>query len=262
MAVMRKKVTIKEVIFVIKLSQFPILCWPMPHDTTKFKLMCVKLYHCLCIIISIALQLPLIYGIQKHLDEPEILVNQIVLLSSITHSIFNFIFHMVNYRHVQNVTYEMLQFCNAMKPREEVIIQRYVDKCLIFHSFSMGNIVFVTFATAAIIPFVTGQTFPVMAEYPFDVYYQPLKTIIYIHHTIAGSMIGAQVCTNIFMALLLWFTSARFEILIEEMKEATNVYQLYECIKKHQHLLNNAFIQLRKGSYNRCSSFRINNCNL
>jgi len=86
-------------------------------------------------------------------------------------------------------------------------------------------------------PYVTNQTFPTLAEYPFDVFYQPLKTIIYIQQSISGIIIAGQLCTNILMGLLLWFASARFEILIEELEKVTNIYEVYKCIKKHQELL-------------------------
>lgn len=123
-----------------------------------------------------------------------------------------------------------------MKPHEEVIIQRYIDKCILFHGGSIFIYYFFTFLTI-VIPSVTSQTFPTLAEYPFDVFYQPLKTIIYIQQSIAGIILAGQLCTNIFMGLLLWFASARFEILTEELEKATNIYEVYKCIKKHQELL-------------------------
>ncbi|XP_077271025.1 uncharacterized protein LOC143902199 isoform X2 [Temnothorax americanus] len=207
---MRRKVMLEEVILVVKLSLFPVWSWPQPQDATQFKLFCVKLHHCLCIIIKLALTLSLIYTITNHFDDPEILVNLAVLTSALIHGSFNFFFHMVNHHHIQNVTFEMVHFSGLMKPHEEVLIQRYIDKCMVYH------------------------------EYPFDVSCQPLFTIIYIHQSAAGILIAGQLCTNVFMALLLWFASARFEIFIEDLGKITNIRQLYKCIKIHQELLEYA----------------------
>lgn len=88
-----------------------------------------------------------------------------------------------------------------------------------------------------ILPFVMDQPFPLLIEYPFDAHHQPLRTILYIHQVIVGIHVSGQLCSNVFMALLLWFASARFEILTEELRKTTDIYHLAKCIRKHQHLL-------------------------
>jgi len=123
-----------------------------------------------------------------------------------------------------------------MKPHEEIVIQRYIDKYAIFY----GVFILVFYLTSvgyAIIPLLIQQPFPSMSEYPFNVYYEPLKTILYLHQVIVGFIVSGHLCLNIFISLLLWFASARFEILIEELRAVTNVYQLINCIKKHQEIL-------------------------
>ena len=98
---MRRKVMLEEVISVVKLSLFPIWCWPQPQDATQFKMLCVKLHHCLCIIITIGLAAPMIYAIKNHFDEPEIFVNLIPVTSGLIHTTLNFIVHMINHHHIQ-----------------------------------------------------------------------------------------------------------------------------------------------------------------
>ncbi|XP_071565722.1 uncharacterized protein [Temnothorax nylanderi] len=190
---MRKKVMLEEVISVVKLSLFPVWCWPLPRDATPFKVLCMKLHHCLSIII------------------------EIVLASS-------------------NVTFEMVHFSGLMKPHEEIVVQRHIDKCVVYHGGSIIIYYMVTFLTITL-PFVTQQSFPTLVEYPFDVSHEPLKTITYIHQSAAVIIVAGQLCINPFMALLLWFATARFEILTEELGKVTNAYQLFKCIKEHQELL-------------------------
>jgi len=92
---------LKEVISVVKLSLFPVWCWPLPQDATKFKIFCVKLHHYLSIILGLGLVVPLIYCITNYFDDPVALVNQILVLSSTSHAIANFIFEIVNYHRIQ-----------------------------------------------------------------------------------------------------------------------------------------------------------------
>lgn len=86
-------------------------------------------------------------------------------------------------------------------------------------------------------PVTLDQPFPTNAEYPFNVYHQPLKSIIFIQQTIACMQGAAQLCMSIFIALLIWFTTARLEMLIEKLQETTNICEFKKCIQKHQNLL-------------------------
>jgi len=82
----------------------------------------------------------------------------------------------------------MENFCNSMKPHEEIVIQRYIDRYAIFY----GVFILVFYLTAvgyAIIPLLMQQPFPSMSEYPFDVYYEPLKTILYLHQVVVGFIV-------------------------------------------------------------------------
>lgn len=106
--IMRKRLMLKEIISLVKLSLLPVWCWPQPQNATKFKMLCVKLYHCLSIILEIALGLPLIYGVKNHLDNPVLFVNQILLVNGTIHTTYNFIFHRVNYRHIQVININII----------------------------------------------------------------------------------------------------------------------------------------------------------
>ncbi|KAG5319035.1 OR22C protein, partial [Pseudoatta argentina] len=151
-----------------------------------------------------------------------------------THGAFSSL--IVPYNFINNITFEAEYFCNSVKPREEVVIQRYIDKCATFYGVSSIIFYFIVVAACAIAPIV-HQPFPMLIEYPFDVYYEPLKTIIYTHQAIVGFIVSGQLCLNTFVATLLWFASARLEIITEDLRTFTNVYQLTKCIKEHQKIL-------------------------
>lgn len=136
---------------------------------------------------------------------------------------------------MQNVTFEMINFNSLLKSHEEIVIRRYIDKCVVFYGLFIFIFYFISIASL-LVPIVLPQPFPTLAEYPFDVLYQPLKTIIYSQQCVVAIIVAGQLCSNGYMGLLLWFTSARFEMLTEEMKKVTNIYQLFKCIEKHQEL--------------------------
>ncbi|XP_018317343.1 uncharacterized protein, partial [Mycetomoellerius zeteki] len=89
-------------------------------------------------------------------------------------------------------------------------------------------------------PLLMDQPFPIEVEYPFDVKKQPLRTIIYLHHIMAVYQSCVQVCSNIFIALLLWFIAARFEILSHKFQKITNISEFIICTQLHQRLLRYA----------------------
>ncbi|KYN19137.1 hypothetical protein ALC57_08493 [Trachymyrmex cornetzi] len=134
------------------------------------------------------------------------------------------------------IIYEMEDYIQQAKSEERNIFQRYINKCKLFYG---TTICFMT--TTAIImwfgPLLLPQPFPIEVEYPFDVNKQPLRTIIYLHHIMAVYQSRTQVCSNIFIALLLWFTAARFEILSHKFQKSTSTSEFIICIQLHQRLL-------------------------
>lgn len=99
--IMRGKLMLKKVIFIVKLNLCPIWCWPLPKDASKFKVFCKKLYHYFSIILIIGLEVPLIYTATYYLDEPTILIELVLEISTLAHGIFNFISHEINAHHIQ-----------------------------------------------------------------------------------------------------------------------------------------------------------------
>ncbi|XP_011639217.1 putative odorant receptor 85d isoform X1 [Pogonomyrmex barbatus] len=138
------------------------------------------------------------------------------------------------------VTIEMENFCELLKPHEETIVRQYIDKCIHFYG---GSILWIYLSAVIIItgPVTLNQPFPTNAEYPFRVIYeQPLKSIIFIHQSLVFIQAASQLCMNVFITLLLWITSVKFELLNEELRSITNIHDLIHCIRKHQRLLKYA----------------------
>lgn len=130
----------------------------------------------------------------------------------------------------------MENYIQQAKTEERNTFQRYVDKCKLFYGITMC---WVTLTAVGIIlgPIMLPQPFPIVVRYPFHVNYQPLNTIIYLHHMMAVYQSTVHVRANIFIALLLWFVAARFEIVSRKFRQVTTFSEFMICIKLHQQLL-------------------------
>ncbi|XP_018396150.1 PREDICTED: odorant receptor 67c-like [Cyphomyrmex costatus] len=133
----------------------------------------------------------------------------------------------------------MENYIQQAKSEERNIFQQYINKCKLFYCITLC----LTAAAAAstwIRPLVLAQPFPIDVEYPFDINKQPLRTIIYLHHVLVVYQSRVQACSNIFVALLLWFIAARFKILSHKFQKITDTSEFIICVQLHQRLLRYA----------------------
>lgn len=91
-------------------------------------------------------------------------------------------------------------------------------------------------------PLFTPQPFPCATKYPFDVFNQPLRTIIFVHQILTVYQSMTQVSANSFPALLLWFVAARFHILSIRFRMMTNMEELIKNTQEHYTLLRYIYI--------------------
>lgn len=145
----------------------------------------------------------------------------------------------------------MENFCALISAHEEAIVQRnYIDKYANFYGFCITSFYMSIFALF-LGPILLDEPLPAPADFPFDASRQPLRAITYMHQIVVGLYIVAHLCVNAFMALLLWLTSARFKLLIEDLRTMTNIYDFMKCIEKHQQLLEyNIVISLKQFAEN------------
>lgn len=137
---------------------------------------------------------------------------------------------------LQYVIYELEDYCKRAKPKEKNVFHQYIDSCKSIYICSICAFT-ITGLLIILSPVIEPHPFPIDIEYPFSVDYQPLKTIIYLHHILLLYQSYTQVCANIFIALLLWFVSARCDILSSRFRAVTKFSELRACIEEHQELL-------------------------
>lgn len=137
---------------------------------------------------------------------------------------------------MQVIICEMENYIQQAKSEEKNIIQKYIDKCKLFYIMTLS---WITITAVAIVfgPLLLPQPFPIEVQYPFYVGQQPLKTVIYLHHAMVVYQSYVQVCSNVFVAVLLWFVAARFEILSYKFRKVRSFPEFKICIQLHQRLL-------------------------
>lgn len=130
----------------------------------------------------------------------------------------------------------METFLKSTKPFERLILQRYVDRVIIFYGLvSVG--IYLACLNFILEPLIISQPFPTDASYPFPVHFHPVYEILYIQQSVAICHIGCAIFIDSQLATLLWFAAARFEMLGEEFERVSSPEEFNACIRKHQELL-------------------------
>lgn len=101
--VMQEKVTLKKAIAIMKLSLFVIWFWPLPLGTSKYKILCVKLYQYICILMTIGVISSVIYGLVKNKNTNDLdgFMRSLFSLVTCSHVIGNILCHLIIYQRLQ-----------------------------------------------------------------------------------------------------------------------------------------------------------------
>ncbi|XP_046836335.1 odorant receptor Or2-like [Vespa crabro] len=139
----------------------------------------------------------------------------------------------------QMIIEEMESIIKQASPYERDVLEKYIKKAMILHL----SMTFGTYAISANIvlgPLFLPQRLPTYAVYPFDVDKHPAYEFAYFHHVYTGVQCAAGQSIDNFVAVLIWFTSARFEILENEIANIVDESDFKRCILKHINLLSYA----------------------
>lgn len=115
---MHEKVTLKKAIAVVKLSLFVIWFWPLPLNTSKRKLLCMKLYQYVCILLTIVVLASMMYALVKNVDDLDLAVKSSLGLFPCSHVIGNILCHLAIYQRLQVIN------TNAVTENNKKLIKR------------------------------------------------------------------------------------------------------------------------------------------
>nr|XP_033339140.1 uncharacterized protein LOC117227747 [Megalopta genalis] len=211
-----------------------LLCcgWPLPSTATKCQYYVYMVLKFLSILIDIAVILPVFWALYIYIDDPVITGKTFGLGTALVQTLANMIICSVQHNHYQRLIEEMTSYLDKAKSYEMAIFQQYVDKYSPYHGFS--TMMFYFCATLVVFSSMfSDQPFPTIAEYPFRVDYEPVRTAIFMNHVLTAYQNVSSVSLNTLAALLLLFAAARFDILMLTLEEAVTVTDLKECMKSY-----------------------------
>ncbi|CAL1680771.1 unnamed protein product [Lasius platythorax] len=122
---------------------------------------------------------------------------------------------------------------------EKDMFQQYINKYILLYGTTLA-LTAASLVGSLLVPLIRSRMFPLEIEYPFRVDYQPMTAIIYFHQALGMYQVSCQVSANVFLALLLWFTAARFEILSNKFRTVTSYSEWKAYIQEHQEVLRYA----------------------
>ncbi|KAL0125019.1 hypothetical protein PUN28_004271 [Cardiocondyla obscurior] len=233
---MTEILSVEKIIAFLKVDLMFACCWPLPTGVTKFQENCDKLFRLLCCLNGILMSISLIYTLSNKYDSTIFIMKVGSELSAFLQIPVQIALFTLQNDRLKIIVREMEHYIQQAKSEERNVFDQYINKCKLFYATTMCWIT-VTATVMIFGPLLLPQPFPIEVEYPFSVDKQPLKAIIYLHHAIAIYQSRVQVCSNVFVALLLWFVAARFEILSQKFQKISNISELIICVQLHQRLL-------------------------
>ncbi|XP_043251697.1 uncharacterized protein LOC122396964 [Colletes gigas] len=229
---MFKNVTPERAIYLTQLSIALNCSWPLPPTATKSQVICFKVYRFLTNTCAFIFVLPLFYSMYINRDDSIILTRVACFIDALCHVYGQAVLSILHYDRIQAVVYQMTEYCANATSLERSILQQYLDKYAKYYAMA-AMWVYGTGTFIVVGNLFVPQPFPVEAEYPFPVDYEPLRTVIFLHHGYVVMQCAAVVCINMFAALLLFFAAARFEILMVEFRAVHNIETLTQCVQKY-----------------------------
>ncbi|XP_076763153.1 uncharacterized protein LOC143430662 [Xylocopa sonorina] len=210
-------------------------CWPLPSAATKSELFRFKILRSVMLLNALMLLGPMLYAIHAYKDDVENMSKAVLLTISVVQVLAQTSSCIFQYDRYQQLIEEMTYCYEKACSYERHVFQRYVDKYSMFYGISAIWI----YATALLVILGTlflSDPFPTNARYPFAVDFEPVRSIIFLQQALVGVQCAAHVSIAVFCALLLLFSSARFEILQLELRSIKDAVSLIKCIKKYHNI--------------------------
>ncbi|CAK9818714.1 hypothetical protein ANTQUA_LOCUS9913 [Anthophora quadrimaculata] len=176
--------------------------------------------------------IPLLYAIHVYWNDPENFAKAVCMTLAVVHIFLQTFVCIGQYDNLQKLIEEMKIYCVTAKPYERDVFQRYLDEYSLFYV-SCSTWFYLTSCIMILGSQVISEPFPTNAVYPFSVNFEPLRSIIFLHQAIVGIQVSAHASTSVSVALLLLFATARFELLMAELRNVENNETLIKCLKKY-----------------------------
>ncbi|XP_019700414.1 odorant receptor 43a [Harpegnathos saltator] len=236
---MKDAPTLDKIITFLRVHLKFACCWPLSRTATSFQVTLDRIFRFLSVVNGVLVVVELTYSISNHLDDVFLIMQLACALGIFCEVPLQTCLFTQKYDRLQNVICEMEEYYERTTVEERDVIQQYCNKYTSFYGITLA-LTTASLVGSLVVPLMRSHTFPLEIEYPFRVDYQPMTAIIYFHQALGMYQVYCQVCSNVFLALLLWFTTARFEILSNKFRTAADYAECKAYIQKHQDILRYA----------------------
>ncbi|XP_076657444.1 uncharacterized protein LOC143361729 isoform X3 [Halictus rubicundus] len=207
--------------------------WPLESTANKFRRNLHNFLKALSLLCTIAVFLPLSYSVYLNLQRDDSInfAKAACMTLASVHVIGQAAVSFFQHDQLQYLIEEMVTYFRNMKPYEREVYQRYVDKYSPFYGISTTwNALSAFFVMIGAL--FTAQPFPMVAEYPFPVDHEIVRSTIYLQHSYVCVQCMCTLNSNMMAAMLMLFAAGRFEILIIDLRTATSIDDLKNCIEQ------------------------------
>ncbi|KAG8041088.1 hypothetical protein G9C98_002076 [Cotesia typhae] len=210
--------------------------WPHYQGASKFQLIVFTIKWWFFWIMSIIAFLPMCYAAYNNTNNILSFTKSLCDAANCSQAFIKMFLCKIHFRKLQFLFCEMEGHVAQAENNERELFINYIKRCGRLHVTIMMSAVFAAFVII-ISPLSVPQPFPNIAEYPFPVDGHPTFEIIYLQQSIATIHCMSIPVFDCQIAMLLWYASARLELLGEEFQNVTSNFQFIECVRKHQYLL-------------------------
>ncbi|KAK2582485.1 hypothetical protein KPH14_004788 [Odynerus spinipes] len=221
---------------ILKLTGSFTSTWSPSQNAGRLEIILRDIGWVLGMLNAIFIMLALLYADYVHRHDVVTLMKPFCETATLLDVILALVLCRVKRTRFQGLMDEVEEFINNCNPEEEAIMQKYIDRSEISTVMAISNVgAAITFSFT---PVFTDSEIPGDAMFPFSIKALYLKCPIYFLDVILLFQTALCVCVDFRIAMLMWYSAAKLELLGLRLQKATSKYEVKECAKEHQQILS------------------------
>ncbi|KAI4498867.1 hypothetical protein M0802_006042 [Mischocyttarus mexicanus] len=210
--------------------------WPPSLNASRFEMILRDIGWILGMFNAVFILLALFYADYYHRNDIVTLMKPLCETATLTDVIFALILFRINRTRFQELMEEVKEFIRTCTTEEEAIMQKYIDHSSISTTMAVSNLA--AAIAFSFTPFFTDNEIPGDAMYPFNLKPLYVKIPMYTLDVIVLFQTALCVCVDFMIAMLMWYSATKLEILGLKLGKATDKRKIIDCAKEHQQILN------------------------
>nr|QNL14998.1 olfactory receptor 54 [Aulacocentrum confusum] len=244
---MKLRVDLTTALRYTQMSVFLACSWPPSKFKTNSQRFWFDLRWFIGLTVLLLLFVPLLNGAYIYRNNTVVFVKAVCMCSAIAQAIVKMSICRMKLSNLQMLHSDLDNYITKANVVERKILQVYVDRSATFHGIVTLSMWLVCLAFI-IEPIILSEPFPTDVVYPFPINHSFIHITLYSQQVLALFVVASALSIDFQVALLLWFTAAKFEILGHYFEQVSNEIELVNCIKIHQKILqyaNNISVTVR-----------------